>query len=76
MSNKLLSLLFLIYLSFTYCSKCTDKTFEEGEDKSEACRSLYSESYMCYYDSTNDKCEELYCDNAPVKQCHNIPPSF
>ena len=25
---------------------------------------------------TNDKCEELYCNNAPVKHCHNVPPSY
>ena len=41
MSIKLLSLFFLVYLSSTYCSDCTDKTsFEKDEDKESACEEL------------------------------------
>ena len=71
MSIKLLSLVLLIYLSFTYCSECTEKTFEEGEDKS--CYFLSTENYLCHYNEEKDACEELTCDNSPPKQCYNVP---
>ena len=74
MSIKLLSLVFLIYLSFTYCSDCTDKTsFEEGEDKYGTCYRLSAENYMCHYNGEKGACEELYCENSPAKHCYNIP---
>ena len=74
MCIKLLSLVFLIYLSSTYCSECTDKTtFEEGEDEYSACHDLSGENYMCHYNKEKGFCEELTCDNSPPKQCYNIP---
>ena len=74
MSIKLLSLVFLIYLSFTYCSDCTDKTtFEDWEDGYSTCHGLSAGDYMCHYNKERGVCEELYCENSPVKQCYNIP---
>ena len=79
MSYKFLSLLFLIYLSSTYCSDCTDKTtFEEGEDESYACESLTSTSpggYYCHYNSGTKRCEEIYCSSSSAKYCTRIPNS-
>ena len=77
MSIKFLFLFFLIYLSSTYCSECTEKTiFEEGESKDSSCYELSTESYFCHYNKEKDICEELTCDNSPAKHCHNIPSIF
>ena len=76
MSIKLLSLFFIVYLSSTYCSDCMDKTsFEENEDKYNACYRLSTNSYNCHYNSDNDHCEELYCNKASSDYCENIPDS-
>ena len=73
MSIKFLFSFFLIYLSSTY-SECTEKTsFEEGEDKYSTCHVLSTESFLCHYNEEKGLCEELTCDNSPVKHCHNIP---
>ena len=79
MSYKLLSLLFLIYLSSTYCSDCTEKTtFEDGEDEYSVCEKLSSEipgGYYCHYNSKTKICEELYCKTSSSKYCTRIPDS-
>jgi len=76
MSIKLLSLFFLVYLSSTYCSDCTDKTsFEKDEDKESACEEFTAGSYFCHYNSENDRCEELYCEKASSDYCNYIPDS-
>ena len=79
MSYKFLSLLFLLYLSSTYCSTCSEKTsFGEGEVQSEVCRGLTSSSdgYYCHYNSGTNRCEEIYCSSSPSsKYCSQIPDS-
>ena len=80
MSYKLLSLLFLIYLSSTYCSDCSDKTtFEEGETETYACESLSNrnpDGYYCHYNSEKKICEEITCSSSPsTKYCSRIPDS-
>jgi hypothetical protein len=78
MNIKLLSLLFLIYLSSTYCSECTDKTtFEKDEDEYDACEDLSSDKdgYYCHYNSNTKRCEELYCKTSASKYCDRIPDS-
>ena len=73
MGIKLLSLVFLIYLSSIYCSECTEKTFEEGEDESCYFLSTENEKYFCHYNEEKKACEELDCENSPAKHCYNIP---
>ena len=48
MNTKLLSLLFLLYLSSTYCSNCSEKTtFEEEEEeyRYNECKELNGKDY-------------------------------
>ena len=76
MSYKFLFLFFLIYLSSTYCSECTEKTsFEEGGDKFHSCYELSTIDYFCHYNEEKEVCEELTCDNSPAELCDYIPPN-
>ena len=78
MSLKNLSLFFLIYLSSTYCSECTDKkTFAKDEDEYDTCEELSSEDdgYYCHYNSDKKICEEIYCKSSSSKYCTRIPDS-
>ena len=80
MSYKLLSLLFLIYLSSTYCSDCSEKTtFEEGETGTNVCSSLSNRNpggYICIYNSKSNRCEEITCESSPsIEYCYQIPDS-
>ena len=51
MNTKLLSLLFLLYLSSTYCSDCSEKTTFEDEDEGARyyeCQILNGKDYYCH----------------------------
>lgn len=78
MNTKLLSLLFLLYLSSTYCSDCSEKTTFEDEDEGsryDECRTLNGKDYYCHYNRANQRCEEIYCKTSSAKYCDMIPPN-
>ena len=80
MSNKLLSLLFLIYLSYTYCSECSEKRTSEklDDDPWDVCAKLSNTDpggYYCNYNSRTERCEEFYCHNSPSDFCGAVPNS-
>ena len=78
MIAKILSILFLFYLSSTYCGYCSEKTtFEEEEEeyRYNECKELNGIDYYCHYDRKNQRCEELYCKTSSSKYCDMIPRS-
>ena len=78
MNTKLLSLLFLLYLSSTYCSDCSEKTTFEDEDEGSRyyeCQILNGKDYYCHYNRANQRCEEIYCKTSSAKYCDMIPPN-
>lgn len=77
MYTKILSIVFLLYLSSTYCSDCSEKTtFEEDDEgaRYNECRELNGIDYYCHYNRNNQRCEELYCKTSEAKYCDMIPP--
>ena len=74
MSNKILLVCFLLSLTVSYCSECTDKTdisAEEGEDECEGSKTSSNEK-TCIYDEKNKKCVEKECSELSVDKCTYI----
>lgn len=72
MIKKSLALCFLLLLSDTFCSECTEKTSLTDEEKEyDICYSLKTSSNekVCMYDESKNRCVEKTCSDFPVDDC-------
>ena len=68
MIKKSLALCFLLLLSDTFCSECTEKISLTDEEKEyDICYSLKTSSNekVCMYDESKNRCVEKACSDFP-----------
>ena len=74
MTNKFLVVCFLLSLTASYCSECTDKTSLSDDDDGYICYNLKasSDEKKCMYDEKNKKCVEKGCSDLSADDCGYI----
>lgn len=74
MTKKILVVCFLLSLTVSYCSECTDKTKLSDDEDKYICYNLEtsSDEKACMYDETNKKCVEKGCSELSVDDCSHI----